>query len=493
MGVKTGEEGGDAGHDGVWEAWRRAVEGAKEAGDHGEVHGYEDDGLDIQKSPGGAGGRIGKGKDKELDLPDLSDVPEIYFSPTFDLSNPLVWEQVVGSSSSSSSHSQHHGKRNRSSESNTRQALARASMDSTHSHDLLSQHLDHLESHLVHEISLRTPSFFSALSNLQSLTSQTSSCLSRISTLRDRLTALDDQTSIKALQIVQSQQSLRVRRQVQRALEEIESLGNVKRLVGELAEMGDWVGALEGMEEVGRWWLRFRDKGPSSQLENGKGKEHEDRKKVERELHSVREEEEEDEEVSGPEKKLRISDPLEGLSLSTIPALATIPTDLNTLAESIATQLSSALSNLLTDRLESSPPPSLASSNALKLSSEDERLIRLTFHERIQPLLLGLSRCDARDSIVDIWKSCIMRSVKEGMRMHLQGENENGGNDADGEDAGDVSIGSAKAQSLADTLRDMTHERFVTLEGQMFRTMRIRIELARVLGLEFASLLEEER
>jgi hypothetical protein len=48
------------------------------------------------------------------------------------------------------------------------------------------------------------------------------------------------------------------------------------------------------------------------------------------------------------------------------------------------------------------------------------------------------------------------------------------------------------SQSLADILRDMSHERFLMLSTKMYVTMQTRIELIKVLGEELRDMLQSE-
>jgi vacuolar protein sorting-associated protein 54 len=365
---------------GLWAEWEKIQEKERRKGKgkgKAVVEVEEDDEEDEVQ--------VEEGK-KQVELPDLAGIPAYFFDSGFDLANPLTWERVMASSTPSSSTSP-------------------SILPSSDIHGFLSSHLDDLETHLVHEISLRTPSFFSALSNLQSLNAQTSSCLSRISALRNELADLDERQAIKGLRIINTHEKLRRSKVVRRAVGEVDGVRSAGRLARELGEAGDWVGALEGMEAVGRWWKRYSG-------------------------------EQEDEQSNGNLQSASTTDgkttggPV--LTLATLESLKSIPSDLSILSQQITTQLEAALSSLVMSVIgasSNSVAPSRATSPALQSSDTAtvearHQQSRMEFRHQSQSLLIGLARCNARDSALRVWKTCVSKVVKEGMRQHLQIDHE---------------------------------------------------------------------
>ncbi len=322
---------------------------------------------------------------KEVALPDLADIPTYFFDSGFDLANPLTWEHVMSSPTPSSSKSPNH-------------------LPPPEIQHSLSSHLDDLESHLVHEISIRTPSFFSALSNLQSLNSQTSSCLSRISALRTQLADLDERQAIKGLRIINTYEKLRRSKSLRTAVGEVDAVRSAGRLAKELGDAGDWVGALEGMEAVGKWWRQYGGEQANGRIE------------------------------AEPGLAATLNGKTTGqvLPLATLESLKSIPSDLSTLSQQIATQLEASLSSLVMSVIgatSNSLAPSRATSPAPQSGGNvdaeaQHQQSRIEFRHQSHSLLIGMARCDARGSALRVWKNCVSKVVKEGMRQHLQIDHE---------------------------------------------------------------------
>ncbi|KAJ9108830.1 hypothetical protein QFC21_000150 [Naganishia friedmannii] len=347
----------------------------------------------------------------QQDLPDLKAVLPMFFSPEFDLATPHIWQLIVGSDAASS---------------------ASSTSTTQHAQEDLSHQLDILESHLVSEISQRTPAFFSALSNLQSLTDQTSSCLSRLTALRHELAELDKSTAIKGLAIVDKQEDLHVARITERALAEVEGVVGTLAVVKQVAEEGDWVGAQEGLEDVGRWWLKFRaadgvaghdqrekEAGaqPARMPVNGK-----------RLLTLVQEEEEEEQKVNdAPSSTATGGDlslskaPLQTfLPLTRLPAIQYFPAEMAGIAHTIQDQLEFSFASVCAAMFDDPPSIELVDAHDLhwsdgkekpdsttttrqgasvrkrwRIPRDQEQRTRQSFAEQIRGLLLGFWKTDA--------------------------------------------------------------------------------------------------
>lgn len=258
----------------------------------------------------------------DRELPDLADVPEIFFDESYDLTDESVWRTVL----------------------------------QQNDQDRLSSYIDTIESHLVHEIGLRAPSFFSALNNLQGLATQSTECLEQMTALQEELAALDDTTAIRGLEIVRGHAKLARTRDLARSVDEMQGVLGIVRLCRELVEAGDWSGALEAAEEVGRWWARH-DPAPPSNPD------------------SIAEEHVE--------------------PLSTVPAFAVIPEEMRRLLASVSLLVQGELSSALLSQLEGAPSAP------------------------VPPLLSALRRSGALASVRDIWKAAVLRVVREAMRQHL--------------------------------------------------------------------------
>ncbi|TYJ51446.1 hypothetical protein B9479_007981 [Cryptococcus floricola] len=338
----------------------------------------------------GAGGELDGRSPAPLhdDLPPLDSVPDIFFDPSFSLADPSIWSQLSASPSTSSPPA--------------------PDSDSGGVQAALSAHLDTLERHLIHEITLRTPSFFSALTNLSSLHSSSTSCLTHITALQRSLQSVGATQASRGLQIIRAQEALRGLKDVRggvEALGEVEEMyGMADRLVGE----GDWEGGLGCIEDVVRWWTRY--------------------------------------------------DPLSSpsLPLSTLPALAPLPTTLTTLLTKTSHHLSSSLASYLSSLLSRplDQPP-----------REDE------LRGALAPMLEGLLKCGKAGGVEGIWREVVTAAVREESRKWLPGSEEDGVKNPD-----------ARGASLAQSLQGLEHEQFMELCDKMYGALLARLTSVKTIG-----------
>lgn len=285
----------------------------------------------------------------KADLPSLDDIPETFFETTFDLANPVTWAQVMETGASSS----------------------KASRDDA-VQESLSTYLDNLESHLVHEITLRSSAFFSALSNLQDLNSESSSCLSRIADLKTSLGEVGGEQARKGLEIIDAQTRLRSLRITEHGIKRVAELDDILRIAKDLADHGDWFGALGYVEDVGRWWDR-----------NGA---------------TIAKPEEEGEQPAPSSSTL---------PLTTLPAFANLPIAITALMSNIASQLDAALGGVLLALL----------SEADKGEEFDADNLRA----KVGPMLGGLLRCGRIDTLAGVWRTAVTTAIREGGRQVSSG------------------------------------------------------------------------
>ena len=277
------------------------------------------------------------------DLPLLDTVPDLFFDSAFNLANPTTWAAVAASTSDGEGDGQ----------------------------DALSTHLDTLERHLVHEITLRSTSFFSALSNLQDLHAESASCLSRISGLHSSLRGVGTTQARRGLEVIDAQENLRVLRVTETGVRTIGDMEELMRVSKGLVEAGDWAGGLGYLGDVVRWWEQY---GPTEDA-----RPHND-----------------DGDMGSSQRSSN------HLPLTTIPALAQLPTALSELTSSIATQLEAALTSLLLS----------------VLSQADARtaFVKDEFRASVEPMLAGLVRCGKTDGVEEIWRDVMTTSIREGSR-----------------------------------------------------------------------------
>ena len=274
------------------------------------------------------------------DLPPLSSVPEAFFDPSFDLANPSTWASLVGQTEAPEA--------------------GPSNSAETETQDGLSSHLDTLERYLIHEISLRSSAFFSALSNLQDLHSESASCLTRITELQTSLNDVGSKQAQKGLEIIDAQQRLRVLRVTERNVKTVAELEELLRVARGLVEAGDWAGGLTCLSDVVRWWETYG----LDTIKNGESLKH--------------------------------------LPLSTLPALSALPETISELTSAVATQLDAALSSLLL--------------SVLARSDDGQPFDGESFSNSIRPMLSGIKRCGRTNSIEETWREVLTTSIREGSR-----------------------------------------------------------------------------
>ncbi|KAL1406348.1 hypothetical protein Q8F55_008047 [Vanrija albida] len=348
-------------------------------------------------------------KTAKADLPSLDDIPATFFDTGFDLANPATWAEVMETGASSS----------------------KGSRDDA-VQESLSTYLDNLESHLVHEITLRSSAFFSALSNLQDLNSESSSCLTRIADLKSSLGEVGGEQARKGLEIIDAQTRLRSLRITEHGIKRVAELDDILRIAKDLADHGDWFGALGYVEDVVRWWDR-----------NGA---------------TIAQSEE------GEEPPAASST----LPLTTLPAFANLPMAISALMSNIASQLDGALGAVLLAFLSD--------------ADRGEEFDADNLRAKVGPMLGGLLRCGRVDTLAGVWRTAVTTAIREGGRQHLPVSNAE--DDTDG-------TGEGRGHSLAESLQAMSHVQFVDVARRMYGSMLSRLNLVQQMGDEMAAILEE--
>jgi hypothetical protein len=164
---------------------------------------------------------------------DTTGIPTLFFRDDFDLGNPLIWESLTRGL----------------------EAQAAPADDAAVVH-MLSDQLDVLETHLVREVSQRAPMFFSALANLQHLTSESAICLEQITSLQATLSDLDNRVPLHGLLVAETQHDLDQCRRVTSGLAAIQGAVDSVYLARQLSQNQDWTGALDALTEFQQWCSR---------------------------------------------------------------------------------------------------------------------------------------------------------------------------------------------------------------------------------------------
>lgn len=250
-----------------WERWekerRLGREGAADLGEGLPPEG-EGVGLGIEE------GQRGRRRHQEEELPPLDEVPQIFFDPAFNLSNPRTFDlvteriQLTPASSPRPTDLSSLDPLNSSSPApgspvvtEPIPGLGPLTLADLATDQILQEKLSHytavIETHLVREIGLRSSSFFSALSNLQHLHQQGEDCLAKISELQ---VALSPETkgvgaaAKRGLQVLRSQARRRGLERIEEGVRAVEEVWAGVEEVKELVEQGEWMGALEVGEQV---------------------------------------------------------------------------------------------------------------------------------------------------------------------------------------------------------------------------------------------------
>ena len=242
----------------AWERWqaesRLGWEGSPDMRENEGV------GLELGEMDGGNS----RPRRKEEQLPPLDGVPQIFFDPSFNLSNPrtfdLVTERIQMTPSNSPKLRQgdydpldHPGD----SSFNPIPGLGPLTLNDLATDQILQEKLSHytavIESHLVREIGLRSSSFFSALSNLQSLHQQGEDTLAKIAELQAALSKEEKgvgATAKHGLEIIRGQARRRGLEKIEESVRAVEEIWSGVEAVKEMVEHGEWVGALEVAEQI---------------------------------------------------------------------------------------------------------------------------------------------------------------------------------------------------------------------------------------------------
>ena len=296
----------------------------------------------------------------------LDTVPSVFFSPDFDLADPRTFDAVTERA---------HGDHDASSLSYSLPLLEK-----------LSHHADTIEQHLVREISLRSTSFFAALTNLQDLQTESEHCLDRIAKLRTLLNDLDNTTAIRALHTVRKESRRSNLAAVSHAVRDLAAVVEMSSVARGLVAAAQWGEALAVIDSIQSLFnpsptpivdrlTRHPDDAPSPLSPT-------------------------------PESTLQIqattkTTPLSSVPLSYLSAFLSLPSHLQAMNTeitlSLTTDLVAALKLDLLDRVSSDSP----------VANPD-----ITLKDRLRPLLHGLLRTDGIREAIIAWREVVVSEVR---------------------------------------------------------------------------------
>ncbi|KAI5832533.1 Vps54-domain-containing protein [Schizophyllum commune Tattone D] len=359
---------------GEWDKFESAKrELAAEADEHGSD-------PDVAAAPGDLPPTptpTSKAKGKAKAMPPLDTVPPVFFAREFDLADSTTWDAI------------------------TEHADPTALAHALPLLDKFSHYADTVEQHLTYEISVRSSSFFAALSNLHSLQSSSKSCLARIQELRAQLNGVDEGAK-KGLEITRAEIKLGRLQEVIAEVDGVKGVLDVVALGRRLVADGMWSEALAVLNELQQLWDGRPD--AVNGKVNGNGR-----------LSPTREEDEDSRTPTPPPTSA--PHPTTSIPLSRLKAFEQLPTHLRTLTQQISEELSkevvSVLRTDLMDRIQSTPPPE--SEQEHFRAQREERL-----RDHLRPLLQALwTTKGVKDAIGTHWREEVGGIVKNVVREHL--------------------------------------------------------------------------
>ncbi|CBQ73230.1 conserved hypothetical protein [Sporisorium reilianum SRZ2] len=191
-------------------------------------------------------------------LPNLSAVPQVFFSEDFDLGNPYTFDQVTERYKvTSTSPTEQNGSIAPTYDVALNQMLQ----------EKLSYYSDVVEQHLIIEIGQQSSSFFAALENLNDLNAEAESCLLKIHHLKSELDSIDQNQAKKGLQVIQQQHHRRHLERKQSVVQDVRQVVERRDLVRLLLQQGETEEALDLLNKL-RSALRRNDT-EQDQVQNG--------------------------------------------------------------------------------------------------------------------------------------------------------------------------------------------------------------------------------
>jgi vacuolar protein sorting-associated protein 54 len=285
---------------------------------------------------------------------------------------------------------------------------------------------DTVEQHLIREISLRSTSFFAALTNLRDLQTSSTQCLSRIQNLRQKLKEVDEGTAKKGLELVRvkakQDKVQEVREGVKMVEGVVEMMGVLKGLVG----AGQWGEALNIVDEIEGMWDSDQDE-VGAKKANGNGNPSVPNGSR---LESMAEEEGTEEGAFGAPRSRNGHKPSgKAIPLSSLKAFGAIPSHLRTITMDIAASLSAELVAVLKDDwilyVEARGTEALkaetgegSNSNGTNANTNGSVGVKNTdainhgLRDRLRPLLLNLVRTKGLKEGMLSWREIIQGELK---------------------------------------------------------------------------------
>ncbi|KAH9832999.1 Vps54-like protein-domain-containing protein [Rhodofomes roseus] len=403
-----------------WERFKRSAElgreGTAQLPTTPRPSGSFDD-SDLPRTPRGQSSRA---------PPPLESVPQVFFDPDFNLGEPRTFNAVTEQGENGGA-------------ADTDPSALSYSLPLL---EKLSHHADTIEQHLVREISIRSTSFFAALSNLQDLQTESEQCLDRIGKLRGLLKDVDEKGARKGLEIVRRECKLRNLDSVKEGVKVVGGVVDMMGVAKGLVAAGQWGEALDVVDELDRLW----DADSTSQLPAGKLAAEAarpampSREGTRSPLPPVPE--------SPPESPKPPPRPAVHIPLSSLKAFTSLPSHLRALTMEITSALTSEFVSVL--RLDLVEHIGFDDLEARKDDPD------VSLKDRLRPLLQSLARTKGVQEAAMSWREVVMAEVRSMMRRRIP--------------ASDLEE-DVNSSSLANELRAMSHSAFMDLARMMYKSL----------------------
>lgn len=358
-------------------------------------------------------------------IPPLETVPSVFFEPNFNLGDARTFNAVTEQASLTSvtTPTQMNTRLGGGSVAATDEDDPADPLSLSHTLPLLEKfdhYADTVEQHLVREISLRSTSFFAALTNLRDLQTSSTACLSRIQNLRQKLKEVDEGTAKKGLELVTVKRKESRIREVRNGVKQVEGVVEMMGALKGLVHAGQWGEALGVVEELEEMWDEPPEESP--QPSNGH--------RTTTALETMAEEDELDPRDGSALHRQTNRPPAKTIPLSSLTAFGAVPTHLRALTMQIAASVSSDLVAVLKEdwlsyieSRESDPlkavlsnpssPNGTLSPNGNPVESEGRDPERdRGLKDRLKPLLMNLVRTKGLKEGILSWREVIMQELK---------------------------------------------------------------------------------
>ncbi len=407
-------------------------------------------------------------------LPNLSAVPQVFFSEDFDLGNPYTFDQVTERYKvASSSPAEQNGGATPTYDVALNQMLQ----------EKLSYYSDVIEQHLIIEIGQQSSSFFAALENLNDLNAEAESCLLKIDQLKSELESIDEKQAKKGLQVIRQQQH---RRQLERrrvAVRDVRQVIERRDLVRLLLQQGETEEALDLLDKL-RTTLHRSEGGqspnPTGNHSTANAANATDRAVALSELRSLASIPAQLEEMEQTLSGMLEQDLITALKMDIDERLSTFKqrdssasADKNSPFNQVGTasgtsSLSAGAETVESPLTPSKPPASPFGHSASVLSPSDSELA-----SRIAPLVVGLAKTGGIEKAVAAYREVAIQAIQEAWKESLSQDSAEMAESAKWLLAEDLSKldGHDNLPSPAARLRDLEHAQFLDMCRQLFDTL----------------------